>query len=600
MSWKRTFILLGITLGLFAYVMVYEVEHGADGGTTASFSLLPGFDREQVMAIGLETGGESIRVERNEAGKWDLTAPDSYPAEEQVLKILFDACEKVQSHKLVSAKEVETQPGGLADYGLETPRFRLTIEQKDESLVVEVGADTPAGNFTYVRLGDEEQLHLATSRFASMIPPQADLIRSRSLLLLGEDSFDQLEIKTASGGFTAVRDDNGAWQITQPPPVKRADSYKLNLLAEKLREWEVRAFARIDSEEALEKIGLKTPAAVLTVSRDDEPLARIEFGAAPDGQEGMVFARLGFKGNVVMTTGQLLETLKLPFSEFRDRRLLNIDPAAVQRVEVENAEEAFALQRWPYDQWKFVNPTNLLADDQFVSQMVTNLTALEIMRNGWESDVVSDYQPFGLAEPVQTVRLFATTNLPSGDLTNIPLATLSVGTNTLSGKTFVRTDEAPSVYGIATGVYEEIATDRFELRERRIWDFFLTNVVSVIIAKDGKSVEYRPNKDGQWNVGSSMLGGFVTTLFSVCQLKAERWLTIEQEEMARLGITPEAHTVEIQFQKNGNMFNRKLIIGKKAPRGNGYAATVVDGTAVAFEMDGNLYGLIQDYMPPPK
>ncbi len=593
-----------LTVGLFAYIMIYEVPRDVREDEVQSVALLPDFEKDQVSALELQTTNETIRVEKQMDGNWKLVSPDDYPAENRVLEVLFEACLNVHSHKLVSEREIETQPKGLANYGLENPRYVLTLESGGQKHVIRVGDSAPSTTFTYVQVGDEKQLHLASAGFVTYIPPSADLVRSRSLLLMGEDGFDQFEIKTASGGFTAVRGDDGDWRITEPPPVKRADSYKLNLLAEQLRGWEVRAFVRVDNAEAVEKLGLKTPQATLTLSRDDEPLSKIEFGLEPEDQQGIVFARLGFQGNMVMVENRLLQALKLPFSEFRDRRLLNVDPSQVQRIEVDGSEGVFTLQKWPYDHWRFMNHTNLVADPAFTQMMVTNLVSLEILRNGWESDVVTDYKPFGLAQPSQTIKLFTTTNASNGGLTNVHLATLAIGTNDMAGKTFVKTDQGTSVYGVSTTTIDRVPQKVTELRDRRIWSYFLTNVVSVRISEKGKALKLAPNKTGKWSViegnGGINVGGFITTLFSVCQLEAEAWVSVPERQLPYLGITADAHSVEIEFNDNGNLVKRKLIIGKQAPNKNGFISTLVDGKPAVFELKQNVYELIRDFMPAPK
>jgi len=197
------------------------------------------------------------------------------------------------------------------------------------------------------------------------------------------------------------RDENGAWQITDPLDYQ-ADPGVLDRLLELLASNRATLVDRPD----LAALSLSPPRAVLEILERlpaGERSLRLELGAV-DIDRKHVFARID--GVVVRTSMNLDSTLERDLADWRDRRILKVDPASVVSVGRSGALvlEAGApalelgLDAASTDTgWRASRPWNAALDPGAIIGLVTNLCYLRA--RSFLGDSAAQLPLFGLEQP---------------------------------------------------------------------------------------------------------------------------------------------------------------------------------------------------------
>src|SRR5260221_746549 len=121
-------------------------------------------------------------------------------------------------------------------------------------------------------------------------------------------------------------------------------------------------------------------------------VAVIQFGKSPTNDPARVYARRLSNTNVVVIPRQLVETLRMPFSDWRDHRLIPFDPETVDSIDI-RADESFSLRRQTNGNFAISGPENLVAEGAFVRSWLDQLTRLVV--TNFVKDGVTDFAAYG-------------------------------------------------------------------------------------------------------------------------------------------------------------------------------------------------------------
>jgi hypothetical protein len=192
---------------------------------------------------------------------------------------------------------------------------------------------------------------------------------------------------------------NQVWQLTKPQPPARADNTKVLLLLHQLQNAQISQFLSASPKVDLESLGLQPWEAELAFGQATNDLLVVQFGKSPTNAPGLVYARLPSQTNVVLVARSVVDLVRVPPTEFRDRRLVPLPTADIDLIEVQGAE-SFTLRHQTNLSWRITEPIDVPADEELVQEfLATNLPQLEIVR--FAKDVVTDFSPYGLKEPAQ-------------------------------------------------------------------------------------------------------------------------------------------------------------------------------------------------------
>lgn len=585
---------MALAAGLFLYILAFERPWGGGPPPAAADALLQRLNPTTVTRIEIVSTQETFRVERAGA-TWQMTAPVAYPAEPAAINRFLEVAAQLRRLSTIAARDLSSQPRGLSDFGLQPPRTTLKFHQYTDALELRIGARTPVGDQLYCQLAGVDGVQVIDAAFLEYLPRSANDWRNRDLLELRGLAFNRIEVRSGSLGFELQRDPtNQHWQITKPPPAKRADNARINFITQEIQKWRIREFVTDTVSTNLETFGLQPPEAELLFGQGTNDLLTVQFGRSPTNNPSLVYARRLSHTNIVLVASDWLNALRRPVNEFRERRLLSFNPAAVDQIQI-RADETFTLHRETNQAWRIVEPVNRPADNGLVSNLVESLGTLEVVEGeGFVKDVVTDFSPYALATPLKQYSLLSiTTN--GGVITTNLLAQLSLGTNHQLDKLFARRPDENSVYAIALGESQRLPRQLFQLRDRRIWSFTTNQVTGIHIRHQGREVEFVRNAKDVWTIATNSQGliknvfSLEETVYRLGHLRADAWVAKGADKLPRFGFAEVDHRLDLQLRAGETNQTLTVRFGRLSPLRRPYATVLLDGEPVVFEFPQSLY-----------
>jgi hypothetical protein len=289
----------------------------------------------------------------------------------------------------------------------------------------------------------------------------------------------------------------------------------------------------------------------------------------------------------------VLDVLLVPHTEFRDRRLLAFVPDAVQTVEI-RGQENISLLRQTNDVWRVGASSNTFADTALVNEFLTQLASLEAVE--FVKDVVTDFTAYGLAKPAQQFVLQGAITNATGAVSNVVLAQLDLGKIYPPDRMYIRRADENPVYAVPLAAARRLPQALWQIRDRRVWNFIASDVVSVTVTQKGRSRKMLHNGENLWSLASGSQGiinppAVEETLHQLGELRAEVWTARGDEQLARYGFNAESLRIAIELKRARDTEAVTLVFSEKVPpRGfSRYAAVVLDGQSVIFEFPAKLY-----------
>jgi len=260
---KNTLINLSLLIVTGILVLLTLYEPGIE--KPAEAPLLLSLKRNEVKHIVINRDGqETIELEKNAAGKWQLLQPIKIAASSFRIDSLLRITESKSLNSFIA------DPAKLAEYKLDKPQAELILNDRTH---LTFGAATPLDQRRYVLLNDK--VHLITDNlyyfmisawptFVSLIPlPEKDAISSLELpglTLRWQENRWQTEPEQETGSADNITTLLDAWKFAAATSVKLYDGSKGDRITLRFR----------DKQEPLQLL--------LTARKPDLVLARPELG----------------------------------------------------------------------------------------------------------------------------------------------------------------------------------------------------------------------------------------------------------------------------------------------------------------------------------
>ncbi|MEO8426150.1 MAG: DUF4340 domain-containing protein [Verrucomicrobiota bacterium] len=601
MNSRTTWWLVTLAAGLCAFIFFYERHLGGPGGTAQPDLLLPRFSPALIASIEVLRSNQVIRVVRTN-NLWYLASPVSYAAQPERIEQLLETVRTLKRQALFSDAELLARDQASLPVGINPPRAILVLNEKDGRRVqFDLGDFTPSGAQVYFQLIGTPSILLGDAKFFDRLPSSANEWRDTTLLPLHGLNFNRVELRSGTYSYELQLDPtNQVWQLTKPQPPARADNTKVLLLLHQLQNAQISQFVPAGPRVDLESFGLQPWEAELAFGQATNDLLVVQFGKSPTNAPDLVYARLPGHADVVLVAKSVVDLVRVPPTEFRDRRLVPLPTTDIELVEAQGAEN-FTLRHQTNHSWRITEPIDVPADDELVQEfLATSLPQLEIVR--FVKDVVTDFSPYGLAKPSQ--RYILKTTATNTTITNQIVAQIEFGT-ILADTIYARRADETSVYEVGLADFYKLPRSAYQMRDRRIWNFAPSNVVSVTIFQQGQTRKLLRQPNGMWLLSPPDKGNInpfspEVTVQDLGRLRAESWIGSGDLMPKGYGFAEEAHTISIEVLANGQTQTFTVEFGKMNLRQNRYAATRLEGHRMIFEFPRQVYeGVLRDFTVAP-
>lgn len=596
---RQTIILVTLTVGMFLYLAAFEWERVPK--QPPPLPPLPTVDSGQVHAVELQNGSQWFRVERSENG-WEIKRPFTYPAQISRVEALLGALATLQPANHIPETDAKAQ---LNQFGLKPPRMTLRLESYATNREFKLGALTPLQDKVYIEVSGASGVFVVPIHFLNTLPRELDNWRDLRLASLGpaREELDNLTVAANGQPLLALHRNatNKIWKLIQPAPAKRADPERIRRFLDDLQKWQVTRFLSTSGAPNLTAMGLQAPEMELRVAQGTNQVVAIDFGRPHTNTAGLVYAR-NIRHDTLLTLKQsVMDQLKAdPWELFGDHRL--IDPFLtneVARLEVRAGAEQFVLEQNPTNHaWQLVKPTQQPGDQELIQKMLRQLAALEA--SDLVKDVVTDYAPYQLDEPVASYSLWR--GPTEGSVTNTLMSRVDFGKLDLEkGMVFARRHDEKMVYELENAQLVVLPDRHFRLRDRRLWQFSDTDVSKVTATLKGKPpVEFARNIRKRWSSPGMQLtlqqdAAMNAALNALGLFRAGHWLVHGDDKLSvpTYGFPETGEKLDLQVKVGGEVVTRTLLLGKVTPLGERFAAARgPDGQFVVFTFPGKTYSQV--------
>lgn len=428
---------LFVLLGVIALVALRQPEKGESAADRPH--PLPKLAANDFDTIEVTKNGSTTTI-KNEGGKYKVTAPVSYPADESSAKAAFEAIEKMDVSDLVTE-----QPAKQAEFEVDDKGGVRLVVKKGATVLADAIIGKTSGAGTMLRLSGQNQVWHATGISRYMFDKLPADWRDKSITTFNTADAERIQVAAKDGSKITVKKSGkegveDKWQVVDSSvKIDTLDNGVPNGIVSAMGSWKANDFA--DGVQ-LAAAGLTEPTLTITVNLKDNKKATVLIGGKKSDDD--LYVKTADSPQIFVVKKYNIERINKRPIEFRDKTLCNIAEADVAEIAVTHGDNSYTVVKNGSD-WKATKPAKLEVD-------ASKVTPIAGAFKDWKgTSFAEDQSPKanGLAKP-QAVIAVKAKGSGGGKGKNAPAAgscAIKVGDETKDKLSyFVTTAKGPDVY----------------------------------------------------------------------------------------------------------------------------------------------------------
>jgi hypothetical protein len=290
-----------------------------------------------ITKVVLKKKGAEDAVLEKTGGKWRLTAPMPYAADQDIASQLVASAANVTSDRIV-----EDKASNLAAYGLSSPALEVDITGKGGKISkLKIGDDAPANSGSYAMLEGDPRVFTAASYVKTGLDKSVNDLRDKRLLTFDQDKLSRVElIAQKQKQDIEFGRDKDQWQIVKPKPL-RADGVQVDEMLRKLKDAKMDlALSADDAKKAAATFASGTPVATVKLT-DPSGTQQIEIRKNKDDY----YAKSSIVPGVFKVTPDLGAGVDKALDDFRNKKLFDFGFSDPSKVEMHAGGKTYAFQK---------------------------------------------------------------------------------------------------------------------------------------------------------------------------------------------------------------------------------------------------------------
>lgn len=527
MRGRTTLLLAGLLLLLAGFYYYAEVRGGWP--TRKEGAKLFDATAEAVQAVRITGRDRALEAVRGEGG-WRLAAPVQDRADAGKVDGLLRELLRATVER---SYDLPDQDG--KEYGLAPPAYTLalTLREKAEPVLLEIGDRAPSGLSVYARRPGEGKVLLVPSGVRSQAETRPADLRDRTLLAVERDKVQRITL--ARGAATATLERDGkTWRLTGAVR-GRADPNRVEDLLRELTGRGIKEFVA-ETPGDLRSYGLAPPASRIALSTDEKAPPQALLLGRSDKAKGGVYATRGAGSPLLLLEERVAKALPERFVDLRDKTLLPFSRDRVEAVGLASPKGEVELTRTD-GKWEIVKPERLPADPNEVDRILSDLTFARAQE--FLADPGVDLKRFGLIPPALTVTVKERGKEPVRLLLGAPE----------KGRATAAVEPERSVVKVEARLVADLSKGAFDLRDRRLLPFD-TGEVGSLKMTGGDATLLLERREGRWRFRSPEAGEVkpFRVLEVLDALRGLKWIAVaaeRAEDPAAYGLAPPAREVTL-------------------------------------------------------
>jgi hypothetical protein len=324
-------------------------------------------------------GVEEVALAKNDAGKWQITAPKPLNADQDSVASMVSTLATLGSDRLVADKADD-----LAQYGLAQPSLEAEVTLKDnKSQKLLIGDDTPTSTGAFAMVAGDPRIFTVASYSKTSIDKNPNDLRDKRLLTADFDKISQVELSAKKQDIEFGRNKE-AWQIVKPKPL-RADNSLVEDLVRQLKDAKMDlAPGDADEKKSASAFASGTPFATVKVT-DASGTQELQVRQSKDKND--YYAKPSAVAGVYKVSSALGNELDKGLEDFRNKKLFDFGYDEPNKLEMHDGPKAYFLTKGGQDWWSDGKKMDAIGVQVFVDK-VRDLSASKFADSGFSTPVV--------------------------------------------------------------------------------------------------------------------------------------------------------------------------------------------------------------------
>src|SRR5580700_3364523 len=288
-----------------------------------------------ITKVTLKKKGADETVLEKANGKWQITAPKPYPADQDTASQLVASTANVSGDRVV-----EDKASNLSAYGLNTPMLEVDITGKGGKVSkLKIGDDTPTNSGSYAIVDGDPRVFTVASYVKTGVDKSLNDLRDKRLLRFDQDKLSRVELIAKKQDIEFGRDKD-QWQIVKPKPL-RADGLQVDEMLRKLKDAKMDpTISDDDAKKAAAAFASAMPVATVKLT-DPSGTQEIEIRKNKDDY----YAKSSIVAGVFKATPDLSMGVDKSLDDFRNKKLFNFGFNDPSKIELHANGKTYAFQK---------------------------------------------------------------------------------------------------------------------------------------------------------------------------------------------------------------------------------------------------------------
>jgi hypothetical protein len=347
------------------------------------------------------TPAQTVKLKKTGA-EWNVVEPVQDLADSATVNALVSGVLSTKYERIV-----EEKPANLDDYGLKSPKLKISFKKSDASPAesVFIGRDTPVGAAIYVRTAANEAVYKVPSSLKTSGDRSLKDLRNKAVVpnFLRAD-LTEIEVQNAAGSVVLTKGEKDQWQLAREN--LPADTNEVNKLISAVLDLKATDFAS-ESDANLKSFGLNPPKVKVTLTKGKEKeksRTGVWFGAVKDKS----YAKREGKEVVYLIDKTTLEKVDRPATAYRSLEIASFNRFDVKRIKLERGKETLELIKDDAG-WNIPGDTVTKIDSGKVDSLLAKLQDSKIAKYA-APKVKIDSAQTGLSTPALLLKLYEKAN----------------------------------------------------------------------------------------------------------------------------------------------------------------------------------------------
>lgn len=399
MRWKTTLALLVATVGIGAYLSLYELRQPSPEEREQLSKQVVNVPPDAATQLVVDAPQAKVTLTRR-GNTWALS-PAGFRADGSLVnRILSDLSPLTAERVLSGSKE---RPLDLKAFGLDPAAAWVSVVATGTPTTFLIGETTALKGNRYLKVTGRAEVFVVSSALLDDANQPAEKFRDPFLLRVDTWQADRLTVAATTQPFSVAKTD-AAWHLTEPL-ADLADRSEINALLGTLSDLAIKRFVEDAPQvEQLSDWGLDNPKAEIAVHQEDGAAAGVTlfFGAPVDGEPSLLYAKRSDEPPLYAVAAADVEAFLRNPQDLRARACVEFFSTDVKKVEVARESSRWTMERTD-GQWK-AEGADAALDSTRVDEFLRNLSGLRI--GGFLDDTPADLAQYGLNPPAGAISVW--------------------------------------------------------------------------------------------------------------------------------------------------------------------------------------------------